>query len=193
MKYSPIKSLVKKYFSAIPLIDWILLLFIIILMIQTTYNLFFNELNGNSHPIDSVIRTTLAGLYGYFMGKDFTQIINKNANEPLPLSQKDSLIATKSENQKKPLPLILKDTLTVDKELDNKKTILPSKEEADSFHIRNNMQIVLIGSLGVISLILLIITRNMNVMTIEKIATLTQLRDMISGSTGFLISKTKAK
>lgn len=175
MKKINLLPLLKKHLSAVHLIDWILILFMIILMIQTSYNLFFNELHGNSHPLDSVIRTTLAGLFGYFMGKGFIQNVSKSKvkNQTLPPVDSKSTDESKKEIEKKPINL--------------------NKEEIDRLEMRNNIQIIVIGSLGLISLILLIITRNMNIMTVEKIATLTQLRDMISGSTGFLISNRTQK
>ena len=148
-----IKSNIVKCVRSVHVVDWILLLFMIILMTQTAYNLFHNELNGNSSPIDTVIRTSTAGLFGYFMGKGFSQKRSKN-----------------------------------DTKLDNQKKHVPFEYALGDSGKTNNIQLVVVGLLGILSLMLLIITRNMNVATVEKIATISQLRDFILGSTGFLIS-----
>lgn len=68
--HSMILSFVRR---RIRLTDACLLLFMIILMMQSVYNLFFRELNGleGAGAIDVIIRTTTAAIYGYFIGAGF--------------------------------------------------------------------------------------------------------------------------
>ena len=159
MKQDTLKLQIIKSLSCVRLKDWILILFMIILMVQITYNLFQHELLGNSSPIDNVIRSTTAGLLGYFMGDGFSRRKDENPNNTLNSPENSS-----------------KET--------------PSTYNPDFHHSSktSNIQVLVIGFFGIISLLILIITRNMHVLTAENIATISQLRDFVLGCTGFLVS-----
>ena len=164
MKRNKMKASILSHVKSIHLIDWILILYMTILMSQTIYNLFVHEINGNSNAIDGVIRTSSAGLFGYFMGRGFTH-----------------------SNEK---------TLTTSQQPSNSDL---DKGSISSVHYNNEMsekrfhiQIIIISILGIISLITLILLRNLDLFSGEKSATASQLRDFVSGSTGFLTSQTKS-
>ena len=154
-----------KYFKCLDIVDYFLFLFMIILMSQTVYNLFMNETIGNKSVIDTALRTTTSGLFGYYIGKGFIQgdSVEHNIKKDMKDTAKDNSLQLKNINH----------------------------SNSDDAKSRRNIQIILVGSLGVIALAVLIITRNTSVVTNEKTATLSQLRDIVSGSTCFLISQTK--
>ncbi len=127
----------------IGIIDLFLIIFMCILLAQTSYNLINNEINPNLNSIDTVVRTTTAGLFGYFMGKNFV------------------CSYTNVQNKK-----------CLDKGV-------------------NNIQIIIIAIIGIVSLIILIYVRNVNLDLTNRVASLSQLRDFVSSSTGFLISNAK--
>ena len=162
-----------KYFSSLDLNDCFLFVFMIILMIQTTYNLFMNESVGNKSAIDTALRTTTAGIFGYYMGKGFMRgtLHKNNSQKKIPIPHTFKI----GEDIHTPLPQVA----------------LIDDDRMDEIIMRQNIQTVIVGSLGILSLIILIITRNASVITVEKTATLSQLRDFVSGSTGFLISQSR--
>ena len=131
--------------NKIGMIDLFLIIFMCILLAQTSYNLINNEINPNLNSIDTVVRTTTAGLFGYFMGKNFV------------------CSYTNVQNKK-----------CLDKGV-------------------NNIQIIIIAIIGIVSLIILIYVRNVNLDLTNRVASLSQLRDFVSSSTGFLISNAKKK
>ena len=142
-KKNKIISITNLIFNKIGIIDLFLIVFMCILLAQSSYNLINNEINPNLNSIDTVVRTTTAGLFGYFMGKNF---VCSNTN-------------TKKQ-----------------KCIDNGV---------------NNLQIIIIAIIGIVSLIILIYARNVNLDLTNRVASLSQLRDFVSSSTGFLISNSK--
>ena len=131
--------------NKIGMIDLFLIIFMCILLAQTSYNLINNEINPNLNSIDTVVRTTTAGLFGYFMGKNFVCSY-----------------------------AIVQNKKCLDKGV-------------------NNIQIIIIAIIGIVSLIILIYVRNVNLDLTNRVASLSQLRDFVSSSTGFLISNAKKK
>ncbi len=174
MKKSSLKSRMSKAIREINLKDWYLILFVTILMFQTIYNLFDSPSNVQYSPIDTAIRTTLAGLFGYFMGKGFA----KGDKERLIISKE--LIDIEKEIEE--LENATKDDVNdVEKQIVIEATQSPTNKKAE-------LQILIVGAIGIMSLIVLIVARNWSILSTDNIATLSQLRDLVSGSTGFLIS-----
>ncbi|MCQ7013166.1 hypothetical protein M9Y11_20315, partial [Clostridioides difficile] len=66
-KHKFIKN-IKKAWYKIKLIDRCLIIVMAILMFQSIYNLFVNEVNSqDTTTIDVVVRTTSAAIFGYFL------------------------------------------------------------------------------------------------------------------------------
>lgn len=70
-KHKFIKN-IKKAWYKIKLIDRCLIIVMAILMFQSIYNLFVNEVNSqDTTTIDVVVRTTSAAIFGYFLSANF--------------------------------------------------------------------------------------------------------------------------
>ena len=194
------QSALKKYLESVSLVDWYLLIFMVILTAQTSYNLFYHEMQGNTHLLDGVLRTTYAGLFGYFMGNGLsTATINqtqKNLNKNIPLSdrEKDNLNAENKNSKDSSVSSVAEENnLYLISEIltDDSDDLIIANKEVN--RMRANIQIIIVGTIGIVSLLVLIFTRNLDVGGDQKIASLSQLRDFVSGSTGFLISNSKKR
>lgn len=163
--HSMILSFVRR---RIRLTDACLLLFMIILMMQSVYNLFFRELNGleGAGAIDVIIRTTTAAIYGYFIGAGFLrdeQILEQEGKIDAPM------------------------TKIRDAEINQALSI-----QANYIKQRARQQIIIVATIGIFSLIILLVVNNVVIeLPTTAIATVSQLRDFVSGSVGLLIGNSK--
>lgn len=166
------------------LADRLLLAFMAVLLIQSGHNLFAHELGqGQSAELDVVVRTTMAAVFGYFIsaGMRGGEESAPSAAQPpigfaLPQEEKTSLRmegegASSGSAQKLPQPG-------------------GGQGEPPG---RLGQQMVMVGLMGLASLGLLILARNCGQTSPEALATLSQLRDFVSGSVGFLIAHSGRK
>ncbi|MEG1559505.1 MAG: hypothetical protein RR398_01375 [Clostridia bacterium] len=161
------------------LADKCLLIFMFLLMFQSTHNLFFHELamlEGTSFNV--IVRTTAAAIFGYFISANFQHVgRDKSENEEnfsgTPVVSTDNY---KNENQ----PLYGIDNI----EPENKDSNADDKITAKQ---RNCLQIIVVAAIGLTALILLIIAHDFFEDSSMATATISQLRDFVSGSVGFLI------
>lgn len=173
------RSVRRRLWGRIPLADKLLLAFMIVLLVQSGHNLFVNELGqGTSTELDVVIRTTAAAVFGYFISAGVQERGESSAavsrtkigfavpEEELSARMKESEAPAVSEQL--PLP--------------------PAEEEAEPEASGLSAKIVIVGMIGLVSLGLLIMARNCGQSSPEAMAALSQLRDFVSGSVGFLIA-----
>lgn len=154
MKKSNLLRKVMHWWMSLYLADRFLLIFMVILQVQTAHNLFFNELAGkNAAALDVVIRTTAAAIFGYFISAGFRGEANDS----------DVVDPIKSEQK-----------ISCDKD----------------YNRRIRQQTIIVASIGISSLLFLILARNYNETTIASHSTISQMRDFVSGSVGFLIGHT---
>ncbi len=129
----------------IRLVDKFLILIMTILLMQSAYALFFQETTSeNANSIDTIVRTSAAAIFGYFISSNF---INKETDDP-----------------------------------DN---------EAQTTANCNKIQTIVISAIGIVSLTLLLISRNFSQLTPQTASTVAQLRDFTSSCVGFLVSYRK--
>lgn len=148
---------IKEKINEICLTDRCLLIFMIILMAQTTYNLFYPTANiTETSAVDVIIRTTSAAIFGYFISGGF---LRGSAN-PKPKNKSQPLEACDNSPTNNPFP---------------------------DFEHRTKQQIIIVTSIGGFSLLLLIFAQNSGGLSQASIAIASQLRDFISGSVGLLI------
>ncbi|GKX66677.1 hypothetical protein [Inconstantimicrobium mannanitabidum] len=153
----------------VKLVDRCLIIFMIILMTQSIYNLFFNESTlQNSNVIDIVVRTTSASIFGYFLSSNF---LNRPSIKKSKYAKNNRILDETSVTYENKL------------EIDN----LDNKDENEQSRNINEQQIVIATVIGVISLVVLLIARNMNIINTTTAATISQLRDFVAGSVGFLL------
>lgn len=148
---------IRLYWSKIQLKDKFLIIFMMILLAQTIFNLFVKiKIGTYSTNIDTVIRTTTASIFGYFLSANF--LVKKVVR-------------------------------------DKKGACSHSKKVCEEEPIRNSLereaylklQILIAGVIGLVSLVILIIAHDIAATEITSLATLSQLRDFVSGCVGFLI------
>lgn len=169
--------------STLHLADKCLLIFMGILLFQSAYNIFFHGVAAHGNDtLDIIIRTTAAAIFGYFISANF-QNGTKSAvqNEQ---NKRDSLTLDASSTDGKPMGRIGFSAKTDALELPTENTGISFENKPKC---RNHLQILVIACIGLFSLITLIIFRNYAVLNAVATATLSQLRDFVSGSVGFLI------
>lgn len=154
MKKSNLLHNILHWWRSLHLADRFLLIFMVILQIQTAHNLFFHELVGkDSATLDVIIRTTTAAIFGYFISAGFQGESDDSHGE---------------------------DQVETEEKISNKKDYIR----------RIRQQTIIVATIGISSLLLLILARNYHEATTASHATISQLRDFVSGSVGFLIGHT---
>ncbi len=151
-----------------------IILIFFLLMLQSAAALFFSNASEEITQIDIVFRTALSSIFGYIMSmvstSDFT-IKEKIKREPV------STPKPPPNPIPKPTEIEIKQAELPPQALEKKKIIV-------------NVQIIVLTSVCVFCLIILLIVRNfseMIVITDSNIVTISQYRDIISGSIGALI------
>ncbi len=183
-------SLFKKFNLAsrcrvIKLVDIFLIIILLLLIFQSIYNLFTNEVSDNDAilRLDLIFRSSLSSIYGYILSANF---LNNGQN--------------KSETNYTIKPSEIVDTIT-EQDIDTNKIgftsgILENPENSPPTTTSCNchcefdsqdIQIFIIGTLGVFALIVLIVARNLSTEIPLSEIGLSQIRDMLSASTGFLL------
>lgn len=186
-----------KCLKKVKLIDRCLIVFMIILMVESIYNLFSDRVNPiNSNDIDIIIRTTTAAIFGYFLSGNF---IRKSKSKVISYPEE-----TKGLDKRPILSSDEKTQVMVQEAINNKKEIIEFSynEVKNSVHdnkgiieeednnkelIVSNQQIMIATVIGVTALIVLIIARDSIGITEKSISTISQMRDFVSGCVGFLL------
>lgn len=170
------------WWRALHLIDQLLLIFMIILLGQAAHNLFFHELAmQNSDTLDTVIRTTAASIFGYFISNGFL-----GASTPSTASSQTAIaFAADQNNSDKPTARIGFSAEGEAGSTPQSETSIASSNGTSPQRLRQ--QIVIVALIGICSLLMLVAARNCTQACPEAVATLSQLRDFVSGSVGFLI------
>lgn len=138
------KNKILNFYKSLPFTEKVLLLFMTIIYFQITYNLFFNELSSSDYnPIDTIVRTAAASIFGYFLGKN----IEEKEEDP-----KEVTVVKTNYNKTK------------------KNTII-------------------ISIIGIVSLLIMLTVRNFTTINTTSVSTLSQLKDFVSATVGFLVSK----
>lgn len=184
-----IKNL-QMYFRDLCLVDKCLLLFMFILMFQSVQSLIFNEtVLSNSQDIDVVIRTLAASIFGYFISANFQheEQARKNENDRHVSNDKETpQVKGASDGSLSFHEIVSNGDLDHNKyEVNNLTNSCYQREK------RIKQQIAIVTIIGVFSLIILAVVRNLGYMPEAATATLSQLRDFASSSIGFLIGYSK--
>ncbi|WP_053985605.1 hypothetical protein [Niameybacter massiliensis] len=159
---------IRKFIGDISLRDKCVMLFMIILIIDSAYSLFTPIGGKHSAAIDIVVRTTMASIFGYLLGSNF--MIKKPT--------------TKKQRSKKQAKI---ECICKELEEENENEDEPIKEET------NNIQVIIATVIGISSLLVLIIARDLVQLPDDALATISQFRSFVSGSIGFLIGIPKDK
>lgn len=161
----------------------------LILFFYIIFNLFTGaDTSQDSSTIDVIVRTSVAAIFGYFISSNFT---GTNSSTAPQNTDNNTGISLKSEE--------INSDSTIKNQIGFKPSAIKSSSEEPgriSFSENslvpikscNKIQVIVVSTIGLISLIILFITRYSQNITPEFTATISQLRDFVSACIGFLIS-----
>lgn len=164
---------ISSLWKRIHLVDKCLFIFMVALLVQSTFGIFFTVGTGEgSNGIDVIVRTSAAAIFGYFLSGNFAR--EKKVTQPV--------------EETKPLPPVVKaDTAQIEAANDN------DAQKSNGEHAANQLQIIIATVVGMFCLITLAVIRNSSdsfgeaAVTQDVTATVSMFRDFVSGCVGFLI------
>ena len=178
-----IKSACSRW-GGIYLVDKCLMIILALLMFQSAISLFLYEGTGpESEGIDVMVRTSASGIFGYLISANFNQHRkhacagrSQRGKAPAELNNQGSeqigfhagLAVTGGGAALAAPPTVTQEDIT--------------EQNCD------RAQILVVAAIGLSSLLVLLIFRNFMERTAVNTGSLTQFRDFVSGSVGFLIS-----
>ena len=155
---------IKQSLDAISLIDKILMAYMGILLVYIAIHLIWGATLQESTSVDTIIRTSASAIFGYFISNNF---IRSNSD---------------TESKSKMNIQAQSDLIQQEKNTAVNTSVCCSR-----------LQIIVVSAIGFIALVLLLISRNYTQTTPEFSAIVSQLRDFLSASIGFLVSCGKSK
>ncbi len=184
------KGEIKNACKTVKLMDFFLIVILLLLIFQSVYSLFFNDPsdNGPMSRIDLIFRTSLTSIYGYILSANFlsSQSVTPNKNNIKGSQPPKKLVSNTNSN------VITNKIGFTTGTVENIEANAPIIEDVDTIPCTcgfnsEQIQIFIVGSLGVLALVILIIVRNINIERSYSEAILGQLINMVSAATGFLI------
>lgn len=154
--------------SAIHPVDRCLILFAVVLLAQSVYSLFAPEETPLAGNIDTMVRTSLAAVFGYFLSSNF------NAGSSGKSAQEETTSQREAQQEAAP---------PAEPTTSGAAGVPPAV---------SRLQIFLAAGIGLVCLIALIALRCHPSLAEQALsgspaATVTQFRDLVSGCIGFLI------
>lgn len=183
---------IRAWMGKIAIVDRFLLLFMLILLGYLAIHLMIDGSTSDTNTIDVLVRTSAAAIFGYFISGNFlrssttfpgTSETNTNAVQP------PEVPGLPSENQIKGQIGFQASTDSSQVELGTaSSTVEPAPETGNTY---GKIQITVVAVVGLVSLGILLVARNFPEVNAELTAIISQLRDFIFASIGFLISSAK--
>lgn len=187
-KHKFIKN-IKKAWYKIKLIDRCLIIVMSILMFQSIYNLFVNEVNSqDTTTIDVVVRTTSAAIFGYFLSANFIKrplrkYTNTDVSSNLFI---DNNLSPKGQESSQNNIMNVKNTIGFTSEADNYEKKIPiNNNEGFEEGETSELQIIIATVICIVALTVLFVVRNFKTTTSASLGTISQMRDFVSGCVGF--------
>lgn len=180
----------------IHLVDKCLILFMLVLLLQSAYTLFSPyQAAGDAAHIDMVMRTASASIFGYFLSANF---IRHAAAPKEPVGPPSAAVRTISTAASADVP---RGRIGFALPEDGPAAAPPSDQpappqlssEQEGQVAAQRLQVLVAAGIGLFSLVLLILLRDMEALgsvtatSSSAAATAAQLRDFVSGCVGFLI------
>lgn len=185
-----VKSACKRW-KRIHLVDQCLLVILTLLMLQSALSLFFHQTeNQELSSIDVVVRTSAAGIFGYLISANFSQRHKRTKTAQDVLGAE--IVGTANLSTDGPKAQI---GFRTAQDTGNSNMVSPPALAADppERHGCDKAQILVVTAVGVVSLAILLLYRNFYPGGVGDTGSLTQFRDFVSGSVGFLISFSTGK
>ena len=164
------------------LVDRLLLIFMTVLLTQSVGSLFFYECTAqNSETLNAVLHTTAASIFGYFISAGFRGTSSQDGGS----AQEKIGVGTGQNETGNPNARVgFSEGTEIEGNALAKNAVSPSGESIDR---RLRQQMVIVAVIGIASLLMLVLACNHTLATSDAVAALSQLRDFVSGSVGFLI------
>lgn len=179
MKNSKKKSIfkeLKECWNRICLKDRCLLFIMLILLLSSIHNLFTPPPpTTDAANIDVIVRTTMAGIFGYFLSANF---LNGDCDKCTTKSENDNIknkICNDYDNSIKPMNFL---------DLDNTS---PLPKNFNRYLYNKNLQMLIATIICLISITVLLIAKDFNFLSNTVNPTVVQFRDFISACIGFLL------
>lgn len=170
---------IKHSLNGIYLIDKILILYMMILLAYTAVHLFNGATMQESTTVDTIIRTSASAIFGYFISNNFIKSNSGIKTKNISGSDNENPVGDK---------ITIPQSNIVQQDTANEKNAAVESDVCCS-----NLQIIVVSGIGLISLVLLLVSKKCTHTTPEFSATVSQLRDFLSACIGFLVSCGKAK
>ena len=180
----------QKILGSICLTDRILLLFAILLLGYIVLDLLIYTGAKQNATVDTVIRTSLASIFGYFISINFSASTESSSANPPPVQTIHEEKTTSTNSLK--LKAIGFDA-GEETPYETPQKITASTKKSIFLNVGSRFQIYVISFIGISSLVILLWTGNFQNLTAELMDVLSQLRDFVAASIGFLISYKKDK
>lgn len=183
---------IKALIAKIGLVDRFLILFMLILLLYTAIGIFIGITNSQSGDmVDTIIRTSSASIFGYFISTNFTKI--NTTNSPADSYSSNLSIPAQTNDENLNVPPSNGNEVAASAN-DTEEQVKTSVTEFSPNQVScSKLQVIIVSSIGGCALILLFITKFFIAETSEISVTVSQLRDFVSASIGFLISCGRAK
>lgn len=174
-----------KFFASVYPVDIVLMLFLLVLLIHAGVSLFSEQgVSQERTTIDIIVRTSAAAIFGYFLSAPAT---SKSTDSP----SVGGTVGT------------LSPAVTVANTLQNAigfqtngtgESLTPGNAQATAGEPNYRIsRILFLSAVGGVCLIFLLILRNCDTVPESAAATISQFRDFIAASIGFLISCGKSR
>ena len=182
----------KKRITKIGLVDRFLILFMFILLLYTAISLFTGITDSpNGDMVDTIIRTSAASIFGYFISSNFVKINTTNSVADSDSQDLNSSTQAYEENLEVQ-PNNQNEFLTSAEGIEEQ-AASPVPEISPNPIPCNKLQVAIVSTIGGCALILLFITKFLIPKAADVSATISQLRDFVSACIGFLVSYGRAK
>ncbi len=176
----------KNMWQTMNLVDKFLFILMIMLLLQSAYNLFCPGIvAGQNDPIDITLRTSAAAIFGYFLSSSFM----KKNNESVTVDNSKFIDVANNESSMR--NQIGFDTV-VDGQSLQKGVAANHGTASEQFHC-SNLQVLVVACISIFCLVILLLAYDMVASIKADDTTVSQLRDFISGGIGFLIGCGKNK
>lgn len=159
-----------------------MLIFLFLFLVQIGYGLFTDHaLSPQTGSVDVVVRTFASAVFGYFLSGPSAETASFTALQAYsPQLIQNNISPAQSDSPKNRMGFS-DSSLSQDFNVVLPAQAYPSRPFAQTFRI------CVVACVGIASLLMLLILRNTMPVTDSMIAPVTQLRDMISSSIGYLV------
>lgn len=174
-----------KFFASVCPVDIVLMLFLLVLLIHAGVSLFSEQgVSQERTTIDIIVRTSAAAIFGYFLSAPATSASSGTA----VTGGKAVTLSASEKAADAPQNAIGFQTG------DAGETLTPGSAQTTSGEPNYRIsRILFLSAVGGVCLIFLLILRNCDAVPESAAATISQFRDFIAASIGFLISCGKSR